>query len=341
MKRTIATVLLTLVAITLTASGSIAAVKQKVVVDMFGSQLGSYGYTAMYAASEIINKHSPTIKANIYATFGAMDNIKRLDTDKDVRKHAFFMTSVPAMYGARAGVPKQMFPNPIIGAMNVFNSIDGTYTLITTNPNIKTPLDFVGKRVDVGPYGNFLGTIGDYLLDAYDVRTKVAKLEHNADQKVMYDNLKEGKIDVSSSGILKTGNKMGLAASTKELMAGTTIYPVGYSKEMIRKAAELSKIPFATWEVPAGEFSPKTPAFVTMYYPLNVVCHQEMPQDLVYEVMKVLIAHADEFKNYSQVANFFTKEVMAGMPLPVSDFHPGAVKAYREMKVKVGEEAFK
>ena len=110
---------------------------------------------------------------------------------------------------------------------------------------------------------------------------------------------------------------------------------------MIKKAAALSGIPYGIWEVPAGVFSPTAPSFVTMYYPLNLVCHQDMPENLVYEIMKVLIQHADEFKKYSPASAWLTSKNLAAMEIPVSDFHPGAVKAYRELKAKIGEEYFK
>jgi len=322
MKKGIVASILCLLVVAMMVSGfakpTIAAEKEKVVVDFLGSTYGSFAFIAMYSASDIINKHHPTIKGLVHETFGASDCIKRLDADPKLRKHAFASGTVPALYGARAGVPKGIYPRPITGILNLWNEVGATYLLVTTDPKIKTPADLVGKRVDVGAYGNFMAITGEYLLEAYGVKDKVASLEHSAKYQTAFANLVDGKIDVTVIGMLKLGEKKcGFNAATRELMAARKVYPLETSKEMIAKTTKISKIPYAAWTLEEGV------------------------EELVYELMKVLIANADKFKNYSKIASWMTKENMAAMHIPVEDFHPGAIKAYREAGVKIGEEYFK
>lgn len=342
MKKIILTSILIWILLSMIGPSNVSAQKEKVVVDFLGSQYGTYSFIIMYAASDVVNKNHPWIKGLVRETFGASDCIKHLDADPKLRKHAIATCTIPAMYGGRAGRPKEIYPRPIKGILNLFNEVDAAWQLVTTDPKIKTPADLVGRRADVGAYGNYMGVIGDILLEAYGVKDKLASLEHAAQERTAIGNLIDGKIDVSTSGMLKMpGDKCGFSALTKELMAARKVYPLSVSPEMIKKMVEISGIPFSSWTVPAGAFSPDAPSFTTVVYPLNAVAHEDMPEQLVYEIMKVLIAHVTELKKYSAVAGWMTKENMASMHLPVADFHPGAIKAYREAGIKIGEEYFK
>ena len=46
-------------------------------------------------------------------------------------------------------------------------------------------------------------------------------------------------------------------------------------------------------------------------------------------------------KYANQAKKAITRDSLAAIDVPVSDFHPGAIKAYREAGIKIGEENFK
>jgi uncharacterized protein len=318
------------------------AAQDKTVVDFLGARYGAYSFTVMYAATAILNKNSDTIRGVVQEAFGAADNLKRLDQDKELRKHAFAVTTIPAMYGALQGKPKELFPTPITGMKQVFNQANFCTWMATTDPNVKTIEDLAGKKFDAGPYGNFMGIIGDSILEAYGVKDKVGQLLHTADQPAQYDGFTNGKVDGILAGSTVAGEgKVEFNGTVQKLLAARKVYPISLSKEKVKGISKLSGIPFSACEVAAGSSTPDAPAFISTQFAGNVVAHEDMPEDLVYQIMKQIIEHVDEFGKYSaQAKEAMSKESLAAINVPVADFHPGAIKAYREAGLKIGEENF-
>lgn len=312
-------------------------------VNFLGAHFGSYGYVMMYASSEMMTKYTKNIKGVVQETFGAVDNLKRLQRDKGLRTHTIAITSIPALYSAKMGQPKAMFPEPVKDMLNVFNTGNAVLWIATSDPSIKTPADLKGKRFDAGPYGNFMGFIGDKILQAYGVKDKVSSLLHTADQKAQYQNLVDGKVDAILTGSVAQGHEIvKYNSGVSQMLASRTLWPVTLEKSKVDEVHKLSGIPVVAYSVKAGLPNPKAPAYVGASFGLQTVASKEMPESLVYEVVKTTIAHIKEYGNYASPAkNGFTVETIAGLNVPVSDFHPGAVKAFREAGIKVGEENFK
>ena len=237
--------------------------QEKTKVDFLGARQGSYGYVTMYATSTILNNHSKTLSGTVQEAFGAADNLKRLDKDKELRKHAIAITSVPAMYGARAGQPSNMFPQKITGILNVFNTGNAVNWIATTDESIKTPKELAGKRFDAGPYGNFMGFIGDTVLQAYDTKDKVSAVLHTSDQKVQYGGLSDGKVDAILTGSIAQGaGVVSFNSNVTQLVKSRTIWPVSLSKEQVAKIRQMSGIPYSPYQVNAGlpnKDAPTTP----------------------------------------------------------------------------------
>jgi TRAP transporter TAXI family solute receptor len=311
-------------------------------IDFLGAQNGSYSFTVMYAATAIINQNSDKLKGVVHETFGASDNLKRLDQDKELRKHAFAATTIPAQYSAMNGTPKAMFPTPIKGLLQVFNTADFCAWIAVSDPDIKKVEDLAGKRFDAGPYGNFLGSIGDSILQAYGVKDKLRSLLHTADQAAQYEAFGDGKVDgILAGGVVQGAGGVAYNATATKLLASRTIWPVSISPEKVKETAKISGIPFAPCSVKAGSPNPKAPAYTSISYAGNVVAHADMPEELVYQAVKLVIAHVEEFGKYAgQAKKAMTKDTLAAINVPVSEFHPGAVRAYREAGIKVGEENF-
>lgn len=320
-----------------------AAEKGKTEVDFLGAHFGSYGYVMMYASSEMMNKYTKNIKGVAQETFGAVDNLKRLQKDKSLGTHTIAITSIPALYSGKMGQPKAMFPQPVEGMLNVFNTGNAVLWIATSDPSIKTPADLKGKRFDAGPYGNFMGFIGDKILQAYGVKDKVSSLLHTADQKAQYQNLVDGKVDAILTGSVAQGHDVvKYNSGVTQMLASRTLWPVTLTKAKVDEVHKLSGIPVVAYSVKAGLPNPKAPSYVGASFGLQTVASKEMPEDLVYEIVKTTIAHIKEYGKYANPAkNGFTVDTIAALNVPVADFHPGAVKAFREAGIKVGEENFK
>jgi TRAP transporter TAXI family solute receptor len=319
-----------------------AMAQEKTTVEFIGAQSGAYSYQVMYAATVIVNKGSAKVHGVVQESFGASDNLKRLDQDKELRKHAFAVTTIPAQYSAQRGEPKELFPQPIKGLLQVFNQANFCNWVATSDPSIKKIEDFAGKRFDGGPYGNFMGSITDAMFAAHGMKDKVGRLLHTADQAAQYDGFGDGRVDGILSGSVQMGNDtIAFNATVQKLLASRTIWPVSVSPEKVKEISQATGIPFSSCSVKAGSPNPNAPAYTGLAFAGNVVAHADMPEDLVYDIMKQIIANVEEFGKYSAQAKSMTRGNLAAINVPVSDFHPGAIRAYREAGLKIGEENFR
>jgi len=60
--------------------------REKVAVDILSMKFGGSGYVACFALSEIINKHSPWLRAKVIETAGAIANLKTFSEEPKKRK---------------------------------------------------------------------------------------------------------------------------------------------------------------------------------------------------------------------------------------------------------------
>jgi TRAP-type uncharacterized transport system substrate-binding protein len=64
-----------------------------------------------------------------------------------------------------------------------------------------------------------------------------------------------------------------------------------------------------------------------------------MDQEVVYEVCRVIYENSSRFGQVHAVGKGMTKDRLAAIPVfTESDFHPGAVKFYKEHGIKIGRE---
>ena len=66
----------------------------------------------------------------------------------------------------------------------------------------------------------------------------------------------------------------------------------------------------------------------------NIACRGDLPEDLVYEVVKAIFDHVEELLPVHPVAKVWTANPVASVVLP---FHPGAVRYYKEKKLWTDE----
>ncbi len=67
-------------------------------------------------------------------------------------------------------------------------------------------------------------------------------------------------------------------------------------------------------------------------------CFPELPDPIAYEFVKLLDVHNDDLASYFAGVKGCTTEMLADLPFPESEFHPGAVKYFKEKGVKVGTD---
>ena len=64
---------------------------------------------------------------------------------------------------------------------------------------------------------------------------------------------------------------------------------------------------------------------------------KSMDNDIVTEICSIIYNHAKEFATYHATGRGITKKTLAEVAVPEAEFHPAAVKFYKEKGLKVGE----
>ncbi len=144
---------------------------------------------------------------------------------------------------------------------------------------------------------------------------------------------------------------MDLGVALKEGRTDVIIWPTGIGGAMqIELASSIGAylIPLDSDKV--DWICEKCPFFVPLTIPASTYQHTDsdvltiatrtafwtgpnimLPESLVYEIMKVVLEHPEEFAAYHPVCKYWTIE--SGLPLRVAPFHPGAVEYYKEKGV--------
>jgi hypothetical protein len=320
-----------------------AAPKAKVTIEMGSSKIGSLGYVLIHATTELINKNSTWLRATFVETTGITENLKILAEEPARRKsfahYAEVFTKQQAALGDRP-FNRPYKTNKIIARMATMLTV-----IVTLDPKIKTVRDLIGKRISVGPKG-----ISTYwhayriLQDGYGIWDKV-KPEYIGFTQGK-DALLNGLIDatIQGSGIRKPGKSpfrpkvVSLTPAGRELKSRKKPYIVSYDKAYIDKARKKSGYPVYWVEIPAGTWGPNQPNPVGGELSnMTWSCDIEMPEEVVYEITRIIYENSAKFGDYHPIGKSITKVAMANVPgVTEADFHPGAVKFYKEHGIKIG-----
>ena len=158
------------------------------------------------------------------------------------------------------------------------------------------------------------------------------------------DALRDGLIDGTNGGCFYTGNnKWAGNPALEELLLTTDIHFVQWDKEDIEKAAKALDVPqdlvFSQYVIPPGGLGPKQkePFSVNKAYMLWSA-DIALPDEVTYEICRVVYEHSDEFGKYHISGKAISRETMSKSESSDPKWvHPGALKFYREKNLKLGE----
>lgn len=111
------------------------------------------------------------------------------------------------------------------------------------------------------------------------------------------------------------------------------IYFVGVSKGDAKKGVEKLRLPLGYVQLPAGALG--QPDAVGMLTITASFCnYPAMPDDVVYEVLRIGYENIAAFKTFHALGAGMTHQTMGWLPVKsVDEVHPAAVKFYKERGV--------
>lgn len=104
---------------------------------------------------------------------------------------------------------------------------------------------------------------------------------------------------------------------------------------MLNKLREEGYIFYVKQTVPKGTYNGVEEDVPTIAVMAMLAVRSDLPDDVVYEMTKILFEHLDELKTVHQKATYISLDrALDGMSIPL---HPGAIKYYEEKGITIPE----
>ena len=317
---------------------------EKRMITIAAGRPGDVWNVLSHALAKFINDRSETLRANVIATAGVADNTRLIMGKKEFRATHLNVTQIPAhsFWGKGEYLPLK------IGSLVHLASV-----WVTLDPKLKSLSDLKGKAVGIPRKieKGYTWIFADLLKQAGvwdDIKPMFGGL------KAVMTGLQDG---AAHAGVLMFDyiypDEFRLGSSLEELKARGNMYflqqgNVNTNISMIAKACrskeyETLDLPTLALVVPAKALGPtQTEAMAVVSTPIFWSAGKEMPDEVVYEITRIIYeaAKKGEFTPYHLMGKGITPDFLTTSFWDTEkkcreNYHPGAVKFYDEVKLRL------
>ena len=280
-----------------------------------GSPAGTYYFLGAGFAA-IINKNVKGVRVTAESTAASTENARYLIRNK--------MDMGLASMGTVAGLKSQGMDVDKLRLVAVGHTSD-THWIVRKNSPIKSCYDFKGKVIGVGPAGSATLNIWSkkHLAAGWGITFKDIKPKYIAFHEITR-GIRDNTID---AGLIAAGYPI---AAVMELARDIPIRLLETEPEVIKKLQ--AKSPNVTPLVfPAGTYKGIDKDVHTYVLPQMWLCRTDLPEDIVYKIIKAVYDNSEERNAIHPMAKKYTVEnaFRGSKSVPVG-YHPGAIKYYKE-----------
>jgi len=298
-----------------------AASKKLLAMGTTQSSSSHYGY--FVAVAKVINTKVPDVSISVVETGASVDNINRIKKgDLDLG-----MTTIHLQYQAYHGMgPWQDKPIKDQYVMWVYQPAPQNF-VVREDSGVKTVYDLAGKHFNPGMRGSATEKTVEAILDALGV---VPDFYRGGTEDTV-----AGIKDKRLVGYAKSGAGVStLDASSMDIATFAPIRLLNFTAEDIKKVQ--AKYPYLSpINIPKGLYK-DSPAYQTFAMLIGTVVKKDLSEELVYKMVKAACEGIDE-----QVAAYpsikGTNLAQLTIETCTVPLHPGAIKYYKEIGLKVPE----
>ena len=192
---------------------------------------------------------------------------------------------------------------------------------------IESMYDYEGKRVVIGPAGTTPAILLPIIFDTLGISVTPVNLGWTDAHLALVD----GIVDVVQRS---TGYP---TASIEETAHSHPLNFIGVSPEDVPKIQEV--VPFMSEAVlPAGTYTGVDEDIPTLSMWGYLLASRDLPEDLVYEIVKATVDNIDEIiAIYPHAKNIVNLKMITGSTVPI---HPGAIRYYKEVGIEIPENLY-
>ena len=187
---------------------------------------------------------------------------------------------------------------------------------------INTFSDLVGKRVNIGDPGSGNRSTMELLMKEYGWTDKTFKIATDLKPAEMASALCDDKIDAY---VYVVGHPNG---SFKEASTTCESHVVPVVGPEVDAFVEKHKF-FPPATIPGGMYKGTEKEVKTFGPKASLLTSSDLPDDVAYEIVKIVFSNLEEFKKLHPVlANITPEEMLQGNSAP---YHPGAIRYFKEV----------
>ena len=304
--------------------------KEKTSIDILSMGFGGSGYVASFGLSELINKKSSWLRATCIETGGSVENIKTLLTEPNRRKNTIIYSSYIAPYLSSKGLHPFQKKYESVKALSLAMNIMAF--LSTLDPNIKNGKDLEGKRIGFPPRSS-IGYLNQQLVMQYTWKVWDSAKKEFLGWSDCISALRDGMVDAAVTNPIIAGEKVLPNSAMTELLSGTKkTYFISITEQDLETARKATGYPLPKSIIcPPKSLSPKQTEKIEGGRAVNGWwADSELPDEIAYEICRIIYENYKEFWTYHASLKGLVPSVMAAAAKDESQFHPGAVKFYKE-----------
>lgn len=270
--------------------------------------------------AEIWSKHVPGVKAVAEVTGASVENVKLAHKGETVIGEIMGDVAYQAYNGEGKFKDK---PQNILAMAAMYPNILQIVT--RKGSGIKNVNDFKGKTVSIGSPGSGTAFMADLVLKALDIPLdsfNVRRLSFNENANALRDGTIDAGVWVVAPG----------TSSIMDLATTHDIEMISFTPEQQKKVADAYGF-YTPWSLDGGIYRGVDKPTPTISVWNVIICQNELPEDLVYNLVKVLFAQNDYMQKIHPFARYTTPEnAVKQSPIPL---HPGLIKYLKENGVEV------
>lgn len=314
---------------------------EPVTLEIYSNPFGNAGYVLSFALADIINKNSEWLRAVTIETPSAAANLQILQRSPEKSGvWVGYVNPLSLHYSTLGGAPFTLEKPFIMSVKAVSIAALIGAPFLTTNPNIKTPQDLIGKTVALEPVGSTEEFVPRFLLEAWGVLNdvKIVTMGFGAQSDALID----GTIDLGRSGAVILGHEefsdwTPIAPFEALCMARETyIFPT--TAEDYAMARENSGYPIYPIGGKGKTIGKSTlPDWLGSQISNGWFVSEDMPDDVVTEIVRIIYENADLFKTYHANGAAIAKGTVGGVAIPRDGYHPAVIKYLEAKGLKVGQ----
>ncbi len=305
-------------------------------LELLGAGFGGSAYLNAFAMSDILKKQHPWLRGSPRETFGSVDCLRTVGNDPELRKKALWVGADTTIFTGQLGM--EPFKKKYTGLKWVAWLKKQGLFYITLDPEIRTKEDLIGKRVSQGPAGGGVGLMADMVLrDCYGIydQVDVKYMDYTSSKNALADGL----VDAAFFWASWVEGKYIPGRQTEELKLTRDVYFIPVTEEDMERGRKALGLPISVCLIPAGHLGPTQTEDLPTFFSANNNwnCYEDVPDELVYELVKAIAENDHLFVNYFYEGAMIKKETLGLMPIAdESEVHAGALKYFKEEGIKVG-----